>query len=87
MKIKLDIEIDVGDHMVNMSEEEIAQILFDDVINYNTVQHFGDSMHWCCKGKIGGDDEDPNPTFKRLYEHHKLWGEICSAATWSFKIK
>lgn len=87
MKIELQIILDVGDHMVNMSEEEIAQILFDDVVNYSTVNHLGDCIHWCAKGKIGGENEDPNPSFRLLYEHHNLWGEICNNATWSFKIK
>lgn len=85
MKVTLTMELEVGDNFDGMSEAEIAQILFDDVINYNTVNHLGDSITWCARGKIGGEFEDPNPSYRHLFQHHSLWGEICSNATWTFK--
>ena len=82
MKIKLEIELDVGNALDGKSDEEIAQILFDSYVNYTTVQHFGDTLQYCSLGKIGSDN--PDMTYAQLYHYHQNWGEICSAAKWNF---
>ena len=82
MKLKIEIEIDVGDLLDEKSDDEIAQILYDGYVNYATTQHLSDAVTYCSLGKVGS--ESPDYAYARLYNYHNTWGEICSSATWTF---
>lgn len=83
MKVKLTVELDLPADCEEMDDAELAQLLFDDYINHATCSHLEDACHWCCEARVGMPDEDP--TKKLIYEHHQLWGEICSKAKWGFE--
>ena len=85
MKVKLGIVLDLPNDIASFSDAELAQLLFDEYVNYATCSHLRDATHWCCKARIETENEDP--TGKMIYEDHCLWGEICGKATWEFERK
>ena len=87
MKIKLIIELELPDQTPEVLEEyneALGQLLFDDYINYVTINHMSDAVEWCSKGRLGSEKEDL--AAKQIYQHHKTWGRICRDATWNFEI-
>lgn len=83
MKVKLNVELDLPDDCEGWSDAELQQLLFDEYINHATCAHLEDATHWCCEARVGMPDEDA--TKKIIFEHHQLWGEICSNATWDWQ--
>jgi hypothetical protein len=83
MKIKLTIELDLPDECSSFSDGELSQLLFDEYVNYATCAHLEDATHWCCEARVGTEDE--NLQKKIIYEHHKIWGNICDAVTWKYE--
>jgi hypothetical protein len=83
MKVKLNVELELPDYCKTWSDAEIQQLLFDEYVNHATCAHLEDATHWCCKARVGTEDEDP--TGRQIFEMHKNWGEICSNATWDWE--
>lgn len=73
MKVKLTITMEVPDVVLGMSDAEIRQNVFDDVVNFAEVEHRTWAVRWMAKNQ---------PT---LSEHHSLWGDIINKA--SFEIE
>ena len=73
MMMTLDIP-DIDDH----SDAELAQNLFDDVINYAAVAHHSDAIEWMAESK---DDIDSAEHIAS--RHHQLWGHILGYCEWS----
>lgn len=83
MKIKLTIELDVPE-FDGQSHAEISQNLFDAYTHYVTCSHLEDACHWCAKGRVGSDNEDP--TAKSIYEYHNTWADISAAARYHYEV-
>lgn len=81
--VRLTVDLDIP-NVEDYSEGELAELLFDTYVNYNTLAHFRDSMRWLAKAKPGTANE--SPASYTIYQHHQTWGEICSNVDWSFKI-
>lgn len=72
MKVTLTLELDIPD-IEGYSDEELAQLIFDDYTNFNTCKHMEAAIDWCIRSEKAPQDVSA----KMIYEHHKLWSEIC----------
>lgn len=83
MQVELNIKLDLPDNCQDMSQAELEQLLFDTYVNFVTTRHCIDAVKWCAKAKVGTEQEDV--VAKKIFEHHELWADLSSQATWSLK--
>lgn len=74
MDIELKIKMKLPDECLEMSDDELRDVLWEAYVKYVTVHHSIDAMKWCCKGKIGTENEDSGA--KILMTHHNTWADI-----------
>lgn len=79
MKVTLKITLDVPE-IETFSRGELAQLLFDDYINFVTVQHRLSAMKWAA------NNEGLLPT-QLIMSHHELWADIADKAMWTFETE
>lgn len=84
MKATLTIQLDLPYNPAEVSTDELAQILFDQYINYATCAHLRDSMDWLCKSLKEG--EPHKDVYKYMSERHTKWADICEKAKWRLEI-
>jgi hypothetical protein len=82
MDVELKIKLALPDDCRSFSDGELAQLLFDEYVNFATCSHLDAAVKWC--GKAGIETPQEDSTMKLIYEMHKTWGEICGQAEWSF---
>lgn len=81
-KVKLELELDIPG-IENFSDGELAQLIFDEYINFVTVSHLEDASRWCCKSQQNPEDVSA----KQIWEMHNTWADISKAAQKTVKIE
>lgn len=91
MKIELKIGLDLPDECQTMSQAELQQLLFDEYINAITLHHREKAMDWAYQSVLEADNPEKLPIdnnqAKKLYLHHKLWGDTTSQPEWNLTVK
>jgi len=91
MKIKLKITLDLPEECNAMSQAELQQLLFDEYINAITVHHREKAMDWVYQSVLEAGHPEKLPIdenqAKKLYLHHKLWGDVTSQPEWNLSVK
>lgn len=75
MKLKLEIELDVGDHFNGFSQEEIENQIDYGYITHITNTHLRDHLTWVLKYGEG-------PVSQR----HLAWAKLSVPTSWKVKI-
>jgi len=81
MKIRLELEIDVP-FLEGISDDEISQNVFDDIINFCTCQHLDRAMNAIVeKSKAEKvNEEQMAMNWSAIIDHHNLWADIMREA-------
>ena len=78
-KVTITMTVDVPD-IEDWSDEELAQNLFDDMINYMTISHLHDAVEWMALSKGVESSSE-----MMISKHHSLWGRIVKSGEWTFE--
>ena len=88
MKVTLTIELDLPDEMQEWSDEELAQVLFDEYVNYVPAGHIYDACKWSAnagKAEREGKSELEIIGAKHIATNAQQWYDITKDQRWSFK--
>ncbi len=88
MKLRVTIDIDVGDHMDGWRDEEIRQVLYDEIVNFIHIKHAEDLAE-----VVFRNSAHPAPIFTvEGYErqlatgqHYDRWSKFTYRPDWKFK--
>ena len=83
-KVTITMTIDVPG-IEDCSDAELAQNLFDDVINYGQCRHLEDAVTWCAETVKREKAGEPTITAGMIQKHHSLWGDIMGKCELTFK--
>lgn len=91
MKIELKIALDLPHECQTMSQAELQQLLFDEYVNAITLYHREKAMAWAYQSALEADNPEKLPIdnnqAKKLYAHHKLWGDTTNQPVWNMTVK
>ena len=81
MQVELRLTLNLPDYCERMDPSELEQVVYDGIVGFVIKKHHEAALRWAAKSNVGMPDEDP--TGKRLYEFHEVWGDIADNMTWA----
>lgn len=82
MKVRLTIDLELPEKFEEWPDLELSQFLFDSYVNYVTLQHYVEALHWAASAQLGSENEVLMD--KLAHERHIEAARFSKPVEWKF---